>query len=169
MKNKDLHNIKSTGFKAPDDYFSSFDEKVFSKLDSESTLNTIKKTGFKVPENYFESLQAETLLKHAERKETKVIPLFSKRNLIYISGVAAAILLLFNLSVFDKNPSFDNLETNVVENYLMEEYFSTNDDIAALFTEDEIEQHVSIDHDFSESNIEEYLLNNADIESLLLD
>ena len=61
------------------------------------------------------------------------------------------------------------MESDVVENYLINEYLSTNEDIAALFTEEEIEQHISIEHDFSESNIEEYLLDNADIELLLLE
>jgi hypothetical protein len=169
MKNKNLHKIKSTGFKAPDGYFSSFDDNVFNKIDSENSLNTIKNTGFKVPKGYFESLNANVLFNQIEKRESKIISLFNKKNLLYLSGVAAAILLLFNLSLFSKNPSFDNLESDIVENYLIDEYFSTNDDIAALFTDDEIEQSVSIDYDINASNIEEYLLNNADIESLLLE
>ncbi|MEP3836820.1 MAG: hypothetical protein ABJM36_04195 [Algibacter sp.] len=168
MKNKKIHNIKSTGFKTPDDYFDSVEEKIFSKLNAESVLDTIKEPGFKVPDNYFESFNDRLLNKTQNEEKTKVIPLFSRTNLIYVSSIAAAILLLFNLSVFDSKPTFDNLDIETVENYIEDESISTYE-IAALFSDKQIEEDNIIDYNFDEDNIEEYLLINADIEALILD
>lgn len=165
MKNKKLHNIKSVGFKTPNDYFESFDEKIFSKLNTESQLNSIKETGFKVPDYYFESLNDKILNNNLENK---VIQLLSRRNLVYISGIAAAILLLFNLSLFDNKPSFDNLENESVENYIFDEDISSYE-IAALLGDEPIEENFIIEHNFNADNIEEYLLENADIEDLMIE
>lgn len=168
MKSKKSQHIKSTGFKAPDDYFESFDEKVFNKLNIEKPLDSVKETGFKVPDNYFKSLDNKVLEHTSNIEETKVIQLFSKRNLIYISSIAAAILLLFNLSIFESKPTFNNLDTETVENYIIDENI-TSYEIAALFTEAEIEDGIIIEHNFSEDNIEAYLLENADIETLIIE
>ena len=164
MKNEKLKHIKSTGFKTPNDYFESFEEKIFSKLNTESQLDSIKETGFKVPDGYFDSVNDEIL----NQKEPKVIQLFSKRNLIYVSSIAAAILLLFNLSLLDKDPTFDNLETETVENYIIDENI-TSYEIAALLTEKQIDEDITIEHNFNEDSIEAYLLDNADIESLMIE
>lgn len=168
MKNKKLHNIKSTGFKTPKDYFESFDDKIFSKLNTESQLDAIKETGFKVPDDYFESFNDTIFEKNLGETESKVIQLFSKRNLIYVSSIAAAILLLFNLSIFEITPTFDNLETETVENYIIDENISSYE-IAALLSDEHIEEGIIIDYSINEDNIEEYLLNNADIEALMIE
>ncbi len=168
MKNKKLHNIKSAGFKIPNDYFESFDEKIFSKLNTESQLGAIKETGFKVPSDYFESFNDTILDKNLDEKESKVIQLFSKRNLIYISSIAAAILLLFNLSIFEIEPTFDNLEIETVENYIIDENISSYE-IAALLSDEHINENIIINYSINEDHIEEYLLNNADIEALMIE
>lgn len=168
MKNKKIHNIKSAGFKTPDDYFESFNDRIFSNLNTESPLNEIENTGFIVPDDYFESLKDTVLNTHFNKKETKVIQLLNKRNLIYMSSIAAAILLLFNLSIFENKPSFDNLENETVENYIIDENISSYE-IAALLSDEQIEEGLIIDYSFSEDNIEEYLFNNADIEALMIE
>lgn len=168
MKNKKIHNIKSTGFKLPNDYFESFDDKVISKLNTESPLDSIKETGFKVPDNYFDAFSDTILEKNLGGKKSKVIQLFNKRNLIYVSSIAAAILLLFNLSIFDIKPTFDNLETETVENYIIDENIGSYE-IAALLSDEHIEENIIIDYSINEDNIEEYLLNNADIEALMIE
>lgn len=168
MKNKNLHNINASGFKTPHDYFESLDEKIFSKLNTENQLDSIKEPGFKVPDNYFESLNNSILDKNLEEKEPKVIQLFTKRNLVYVSSIAAAILLLFNLSIFDNKPTFDNLDIETVENFIEDENISSYD-IAALLTDEQIEEDIIIEFTVNENNIEEYLLNNTDIEDLMLE
>lgn len=168
MKKKKLHNINVTGFKTPNDYFESLEEKIFSKLNTENQLDSIKKTGFKVPDNYFESLNEKILDVNLDKKEPKVISLFNKRNLVYISSIAAAILLLFNLSIFDNKPTFDNLDIETVENFIEDENISSYD-IAALFSDEQIAEGMIIEYTVNHDNIEEYLLNNADIEYLMLE
>ncbi len=168
MNNKKIHNIKSAGFKTPKEYFESFDDKIFSKLNTESQLDSIKKTGFKVPDDYFESFNDNILDTDLSEKESKVIQLFGKRNLIYISSIAAAILLLFNLSVFDSKPTFDNLETETVENYIIDGNISSYE-IAALLTDEQIDENIVIEYNLDKDNIQEYLLLNADIEALMIE
>ena len=168
MKNNYLNKIKSTGFKTPDDYFDSFSESVLGKLYNESQLESIEGSGFKHPDNYFDSLEENILKKLDNNKETKVIKLRTKRLLLYASSVASAILLLFNLSIFENKTSFDNLETETVENYLLDENISSYE-IAALLNDDELEDVIILDHNLNEDNIEEYLLNNANIEALMIE
>ncbi|WP_339894079.1 hypothetical protein [uncultured Algibacter sp.] len=168
MKYKKLHNINSAGFKTPHDYFESFDEKIISKLNAKSKLESIKETGFKVPDDYFESFNDSIFEKNLGEKESKVIQLFSIRNLIYVSSIAAAILLLFNLSIFEIKPTFDNLETETVENYIIDENISSYE-IAALLSDEHIDEAFIIDYFVNDDNIEEYLFDNADIEALMIE
>ena len=164
MKNKKIHNIDSSGYKTPDDYFASLDEKIFNKLNNVNHLNSIKDSGFKVPDNYFESFNEKLI----NTNEPKVIALFNKRNLVYISSIAAAILLLFNLSLFENKPTFNNLDIETVENYIEDENISSLE-IASLLTDEHIEEHIVVDYSVNDVNIEEYLLNNADLEDLMLE
>jgi len=168
QNNDNLNKIKSTGFKIPDDYFESFEESILSKLNGESKLSAVKTSGFKKPDNYFITLEESIVQKLSQKKETKIIKLNSKRTLLYVSGIAAAILLLFNLSIFDNKPSFDDLETETVENYIFDENINSYD-IAALLSDEQIEKIIIKDHSLNEDNIEEYLLDNADIEALMIE
>ncbi len=169
MKNKNLHNIKSSGFKVPNAYFDTFEKKILNNIDEAHSLNNIKSTSFKVPENYFDSIETRITERISEEvQETKVISLINKKTVIYISSIAAAILILFNLSIFDNNPSFDNLETETVENYILDENISSYE-MASLFSTDQLHESDFIEHEFDEENLKEYLLNNADIEALMLE
>lgn len=168
MKDKNLNTIKSTGFEVPKDYFDAFDEKLLNKIAKEESITKIKSTGFKTPEGYFDNLEERIIQNVSEEKETKVISLINKKTIVYISSIAAAILLLFNLSIFKKNIVVDDIETETVVNYIIDEDISSYE-IAALLTEEELSEDNIVDHNFNEENIEEYLLNNADIEELLIE
>jgi hypothetical protein len=168
MKDKNLHNIKSSGFKIPKDYFDTLDKKILNNIDDANALKNIKSTSFKVPENYFDTIEKQITDKLSKEQETKVISLINKKTIIYISSIAAAILILFNLSIFDNDPSFDNLETETVENYIINESISSYE-IASLFTTDQLSESDFFEHEFDEKNLEEYLLNNADIEALMIE
>jgi hypothetical protein len=168
MKDKNLHNIKSAGFKIPKDYFDTLDKKILNNIDDANALKNIKSTSFKVPENYFDTIEKQITDKLSKEQETKVISLINKKTIIYISSIAAAILILFNLSIFDNNPSFDNLETETVENYIINESISSYE-IASLFTTDQLSESDFFEYEFDEKNLEEYLLNNADIEALMIE
>lgn len=166
MKNDKLHNIKATGFKTPNHYFESFEDDFFAKLDTKSPLDSVKKTGFKVPDNYFKNLNITIPAEDSKKQATKIIPLFRKRNLIYISSIAAAILLLFNLSVFQNTPTFNDLDMETVANYIENEDYNAYE-LAAILTDEHIKEHITIDYSLNEDTIEQYLLDNGDIELLL--
>lgn len=169
MKNNNLHNIKTSGFKTPDKYFESFDEILFAKLKDEDNLEINKSTGFKVPNDYFETVDDKILKAINNKEETKVISLFSWRKVAYASAVAASLILMFNI-VFNSSEklTFDSLETASIENYLAEEDF-TSYELATLLTEDELNSEAFINTNITEDSLEDYLLNNANIEDLLIE
>lgn len=164
MEKNKLHNIKNTGFKVPNDYFESLDDIILSEI---KLKNTITDSGFSVPETYLETLEDRILNKVSRNKTPKVIPLFSKSRLVYASSIAAAILLLFNLSIFEKNITFDSLDIDNVESYIMNEAFDSYE-IATLLAEEELTEDNFIDYDFDEETIEAYIIDNLDIEYLII-
>lgn len=165
MNKNNLHNIKKTGFKVPEDYFDNLENTIFShvKLKEQAT-----NSGFKTPENYFETLENKIINTVSKNKTSKVISLFSKRNLVYISGIAAAILLLFNLSIFQKESNWSRLNTKTVENYIIDEQMSSYE-IASLLSDEELIEENFTNHDFKDENIESYLLDNSDINDLIIE
>ncbi len=135
----------------------------------QNKLHIIKKTGFSLPNNYFESIEDSILNKVSPEKETtKVISIFTKRNLMYISSIAAAILLLFNLSLFGNKPNFDSLDSATVENYIINEDI-TSLQIASLLTSQELIEDNFIDYNLSEEHVENYILDHVDIEDIMLE
>lgn len=169
MKQNKIQNISTSGFKTPEDYFESFDKKLLSKLNTESDLIIPEKSGFRVPEDYLLSIEEKIIQKTVSKsRNPKIISIFSKRRLVYISSIAAAILLFFNLSIFNTAPSFDNLKTQTVESYVINENISSYE-IASLLTEEEINENIFIEHTIEDNTIEEYLLNNSDIETLMIE
>lgn len=167
MNNKKSNNTKSPGFNLPDGYFESFDQKVLEKLDEKSSLKNLE-SGFKIPKDYFTTVENTIINKVTEQNNTKVISIFSKKNIIYVTSIAAAVLLLFNLSIFEKAPSFDNLDVETVENYLLDASISSYE-IAAVLSDDELNNGISIDFKFEDESIEAYLLEHADIETLMIE
>ena len=159
--NRNLNKIKGSGFKAPENYFQGLEDSVLNKI----KLKDIETPGFTMPKGYLDTLEDNVLAKVSENKDTKVINLYSRRNLLYVSSIAASILLLFNLSVFESNrtASFDTLDTATVENYIMNEYINSYD-MASLLTDEDIVEEDFIEHSFSDENVENYILNNIDIE-----
>tara|TARA_R110002049_G_scaffold143647_2_gene305840 strand:- start:1650 stop:2147 length:498 start_codon:yes stop_codon:yes gene_type:complete len=165
MQTNKLHNIKETGFKVPKGYFDNLEDTVLRHIKLKELSS---ESGFKTPENYFDSLEDSILNKASEKESTKVISIFSRRNLIYASSIAAAVLLLFNLSVFEKNITFDSLDVDTAENYIMNEIVDSYE-FATLFSEEALTEDNFIDYDFNEETIEAYIINNIDIEDLMVE
>ena len=162
MKQNRLHNIKETGYKTPKGYFESLEDQIISQI----KLSEFDTTGFKIPEGYLDSFESRVINSLSEKETIKVISLFSKRTIIYASSIAAAILLLLNLSIFE-NDSWD-LEAQTVENYIIDEAISSYEIASLLEDEDLIEENF-VNYNFSAENIENYVLDNADIEELILE
>ncbi len=163
-----LEDIQETGYVAPSSYFESLENRIISKLDNTIDLDEIKNTGFKTPDNYFENIEDTILTTLEDEKIVKVIPLFSRRNFLYISGIAAAILIMF--SVFNRQDNFgiDSLDLEVVEAYLEEQNLDTYD-IASLLTEEDLSEDDFgiINDNFSEESLEDYLIDNANLEDII--
>ncbi len=169
MKSKKLNNIKSSGYKTPDHYFESLEDTIFSRL-AENRLSTkIKSSGFNAPDDYFESLDAKVLNALDRKDESKVILLFNWKKAAYISGFAASLIIAINLLLDNSADfTFDDLETASIQNYLLDEDLNAYDMVpylgnTTLDTGDFIENRMN------ESEIEDYLFQNSDIEQLITD
>lgn len=169
MNNKNLNNIKSAGFKTPANYFESLDDAIFSKLEANNELGDNIASGFSVPNNYFETFDAKVLNALTKDNNPKVIPLFSIKKVAYISGIAASLVLAFAL-LFNKSNdvSFENLETASIEGYLMEEDITAYE-IAPYLNAYEMNSDSFVENTINEATIEDYLLQNSDVEHLITD
>ncbi|ALJ06396.1 hypothetical protein APS56_15185 [Pseudalgibacter alginicilyticus] len=167
MKTINKHKIEDTGFTVPNDYFKSFED----NISSQAKLNSmVTKAGFKTPSNYFETLEDKIMNQVSEKDTSKLIPLFSKINVLYISSIAAAILLLFNLSIFE-NPSswnWDTIDSETVENYLMYENIGAYE-IASTLDDIEFLEENFVNQQINEDILETYLLEHTDIEDLIIE
>ncbi|MDO1501003.1 hypothetical protein Q2T40_12755 [Winogradskyella maritima] len=156
-------NIHSHGFKTPEDYFESFDEKLFSKLSENSALPEDLESGFKAPENYFENLE-DTIF--AKLDEPKVVPLMQRKKWYAVASMAAVVLI--SAALFFQNGTNEDLTVEMVENYFVSQELDSYE-LAELLSETNYidTEDTFINTEFTEDNIETYLLNTADIESYL--
>lgn len=167
MSNK-LNNIQNSGFKVPKDYFNNLEEKIFANAHLDEVVQGENSTGFEVPKGYFDSLEDEIISK-LPQTETKVISIFSKRNLVYVSGIAAAILILFAVMINQTNvESINDLDVELVENYMLDEDLDTYE-LASLLTEEDITTITNniFTETYEDVILEDYLLENADLEDIM--
>ena len=163
-----LNNIKNTGFKTPDNYFDAVEENIMNAIMQENNGSLSKETGFKTPDNYFDAIE-EVIIDKIETKTTpKVIQLFSRKNLLYVSSIAAAILLLFNLSLFDKEITWDSLDIQTVENYIIDEGIDSYE-LATLLMDEDFSEIEFIEQNITDEALENYLLDNLDLEELMIE
>lgn len=158
-----LHTIKNSGFKVPDNYFDSLEDSI---MDQFNLSKKIAETGFKTPDSYFDTIE-EKIMSRVDH-EPKVVQLFSKQNLVYVAGIAAALVLMFSIIVNRNQLTFDDLETTSIENYLFEEDINTYE-LASLLTDDELITDDFIDSEMPSEALQEYLIQNATIEDLITD
>lgn len=104
MKKSQLHQIKRTGHKAPDTYFDTFEERLFAKMEVQDAMATLKDSGHKVPKDYFENFDSALLLGIKKQNASKLRSLFSWRNTTYVTGIAAALLIMFGVFLKSANP-----------------------------------------------------------------
>ncbi|RLJ62477.1 hypothetical protein CLV86_2083 [Lacinutrix venerupis] len=149
MKNENLNNVKKTGFKVPQNYFEEFENSILTEA---KLKNLVIDSGFKAPEGYLDNFSVPI------EKETKVISIFSKKNMLLVSSIAAAIVLFFSLNVFDNSPlSFDDLDTTTVDNYILNE--TEIGDLTYLFQDNELSENQFIDYSLSDEALDNYIEN----------
>ncbi|OUS01939.1 hypothetical protein A9Q86_04620 [Flavobacteriales bacterium 33_180_T64] len=164
MTQKKLDTIKTSGFKTPKDYFSQVEEQILNEV---SLIDKANHSGFEVPGSYFESLESKILDKVNPKNDTPVISLFSWKKLVYTSAIAASLILMFTIFT-PSEITFEDIETASIEYYIEQEGFS-NYDLASLLTEEELSTVNFIDNEILEETIEDYLLDNVDIEELIIE
>lgn len=166
MKKNRIHNIKETGFKVPKGYFNNLDDALLNNIKLKEVPD---EAGFKTPANYFDSLEDTILNKVSEKGNNKVISLFSRRNLIYASSIAAAVLLLFNLSIFKNNTEtgWDAIDAETVENYIINENIGSYE-IASLLIDEDLNEANFTEVEFTDEALENYILDHITVEDLII-
>ena len=166
MKNNKLQDIHTSGFKTPKDYFSKVEEQILDELNLKTK---VEQSGFKVPDSYFDTLESKILHQVSSKNDVKVIPLQPWKKILYATAVAASLILMFN--VFFKSSEqlkFEDIELSSIENYLVEGDY-TSYELATLLTEEELSSFNTINSEISIDSIEDYLLDNATIEDLIIE
>lgn len=123
-------------------------------------------TGFKTPEGYFEMF-SEKLLIQLPKEEPKIISLFhsSKRRLF---GVAALIILALSVPVFNTlSVNNEQLDQATLENYITYHSGISEDDIVDLLEKEDIEK-MKVNYDIQDDVIEDALYTNSNLEQYLL-
>lgn len=149
------NNHIKTGFKTPDNYFDDFENNLFEQLQLEN------KTGFTTPENYFDTLEAD-VLKHIKPSKTKVISLNNKKQLAYISTIAAALVFsFFILKPADlQKITFDDIEYSAYENYFSAEDINiSSTELAEMYDITPYDLDMISFSNIEEDNITDYLSN----------
>lgn len=127
-------------------------------LDNEPKI----KSGFKIPENYFEQFEAK-MMEQLPKKEVKIVSLFHRKQ-VWISSIAAILLVMIAIPIYFISAKTTTLETATLETYLVSEY-STYDIIDKLTTDDimALENDLSLNDDA----VEAYLLDTQNLEYYL--
>lgn len=117
MKKENLNTIKTSGFTVPKDYFKGMEDRILEKVQQDALPKT---SGFGIPEGYLDTIETSVLQK-LNKPEPKTITLFSKKVVTAITSIAATIVLLFSLNVFNPTPTLAKLNNETVENFILEE------------------------------------------------
>ncbi|MFV0541000.1 MAG: hypothetical protein ACK5MZ_07140 [Aestuariibaculum sp.] len=165
MEHKKLHNINNSGFKVPESYFNHLENTLLSEIKLKEAGNV---SGFKLPQNYLETLENKITQKLKQEDKPKVIPLF-KKNIIYATSIAAAIVLLLTLIPSNTQTNWNNLDTDTLENYMINEVDLDTYEIANLFTNQLLDETGFTELNFNEETLENYLLSNSNLEDLITD
>lgn len=176
MKNNELHNQKITeGFTTPKDYFDTFEERLFEKIETEATIP--KEEGFKIPDAYFDSLEdrlAGTLFA-TEKEEVKVISLSNRKQYLkYISYVSAACIIIAGIIMFSFGKTNLNTNLTVTENeintFIDNDLIAMNNyDLFAVYEEENIDISSIIEVNLDEEETIYYLENSVDPYDLLVE
>lgn len=157
------------GFNLPNDYFEEFENRLFNKINSDILP---KDTGFKVPEGYFKKLDNKITTKVANaNNHPKVISIVSRKTLLYAVSIAACAILIFSLiNLNNEELTMNDLDFSSIETYIEEGNIEiTNNDLVSLLTEEDLNNIIIEENLIPEELIEEYLLDNIDDTSILIE
>lgn len=166
MKNDKLHNIKTTGFKTPASYFDTFEDQLFDRLEDKEAIAGIEASGYTVPKNYFDTVE-DSILAKIKNDNKPVIQLRFRNTIYYSIGIAASLLLM--LALFFNNQRQESELTAEMAQVYFEERGINSYDLVDLISETNLSEDdlIIIDTPYEEDNLEAYLLENSNIESIL--
>ena len=161
MKKIDLHNIRNTGFKTPDNYFNSFEENLLTEL---KLKEQVSNTGMKAPSGYFENFKITVPVNKTTKSESKVISLFRNQKWLVAASVAAVFVLFIFLPKEQSNAlDFASLENESIENYILTNDFESVE-LNNLITNTEAFENAIMEEALSDVSLEDYLYDNAELE-----
>jgi hypothetical protein len=156
----------SDGFTTPKNYFSEFDDSLELKV-FEETLP--KKTGFSVPKDYIENIDTKVLdrLSPKTAKKGRVIQLKKLQPWISIAAVFVISLSvsIFYLSSKTETVTFDDIAQSDIEYWMNNNSdFMTTIELETVLKEENIEETNFDFTEISSDDLEDYLLNENDID-----
>ena len=122
-------------------------------------------TGFKVSDNYFENF-SDSLMLRINEKDTKVIAI-RKHNHWWSTAAAVLIVSLGIFSVYRISEERNEIDQNILENYIANDANISNEQLIDLLDETDI-QEISVNSSISESDIEDFLTQNSNLEQYLI-
>ena len=162
------HKKNIHGFKAPKDYFENFEASLMAKMEAESLP---KESGFSIPDGYFEGLE-DSILKRIQdaEKEPKVISLFSKKRVLGFVAVAACLALIVTIFTKPEVATFEDLQSTTIAAYFSDGNLDLNSNDLMAFLDDETINTLTLETELtSEENIEDYLMDALDDNTLLFE
>jgi hypothetical protein len=162
--NNKSHN--ASGFKAPDNYFDGFEDRLFSKISSEKEPLEKKPSGFNIPDGYFNTVEDNVFAKlnleeRVEETSTSNAPII-RLNYWYLSAIAAILIVcMMVINLQQTNTlTFDTIEITSIEDALEEGYLDVSlSDITSLYENTELTASFDVDDDalleFLENNIDD--------------
>ena len=174
MRKKGLPYRKDSGFKVPENYFQDFEVRLMAQLPTaeENSILPEKSSPFKVPDAYFDQFESRLNERlNIKEKEIRVIPLFNRKKLLsYVAGVAAVLAVIFSSVVINRSKSFEynDLDILAVENYLLESIEYSNPEETHLLKEGDFSFATSPNASVDREALLEYLNENMEDPSLLL-
>lgn len=131
------------------------------KLDKEPKLTS----GFTFPDTYFDDLESKVTQRLLE-KETPIYSLFTKRKIV-LFAIAAVFIIALSIPLINLiNVKTSEVDAIVLENYLTQQADISDEDIAELLDEENI-NHIKIDVKIDNSELEDILISNPDMEEYL--
>jgi hypothetical protein len=157
-----------SGLHLPEGYFNNFEDRMLLKVMEDSLP---KSNGFKTPDGYFRQVEDRIVSLVSENEKPKIIPLYRNKTLLYVSGIAASLLVIISLvNGLQSDPAFEDLSATAIEEYIDEGVMDIDSyDVMALLEEEEIDDITIPSEVISEESIENYLIENIDETSLLIE
>lgn len=164
MKLNSLNTNKHHGFKTPDRYFDNLDQDLLhlAKLHAKTDAS-----GFKAPNDYFNTLETQILQKTSQQTNPSKVITLKRNTWLYVSSIAATLLLLFSLTLFNKSASsFDSLNNDTLVSYILSQDIDYSE-MASLIKDETTFADNILKESISDQNIETYLENDLELDDLL--